>query len=206
MRWLTDIDKCYPISRFRETYCHICVDVCPYIWKENGDPEKKSMFREYMKIRKKEGYKTPKGPDTPISDKRADQRAYRNIDADVHPTATSSAISDAAAAALAVLARDGVKSNDGIRPGDSRWRYEGETADGQKFEIEFSGPDLPAQTADQTILPSDIPKDPNWQGEYLLAVSPPNIAFQIAWSNDDPLRILNYSRGTWEDELAAMAG
>ena len=60
-RWLTDIDKCYPISRFREAYCHICIDVCPYSYKENGDEEKRSIFREYMKVRKHEGYKTPKG-------------------------------------------------------------------------------------------------------------------------------------------------
>ena len=60
-RWLTDIDKCYPISRFRESYCHICVDVCPYIYKENGDAGKRDIFRQYMKIRKEEGYKTPKG-------------------------------------------------------------------------------------------------------------------------------------------------
>lgn len=60
-RWLTDIEKCYPISRFRESYCHICVDVCPYIHKENGDKEKRGMFAQYMKIRKAEGYKTPKG-------------------------------------------------------------------------------------------------------------------------------------------------
>ncbi|MCW5771717.1 MAG: hypothetical protein KIT16_08800 [Rhodospirillaceae bacterium] len=60
-RWLTDIEKCYPISRFRETYCHICVDVCPYIHKENGDAAKRSLFRDYMKVRKNEGYKTPKG-------------------------------------------------------------------------------------------------------------------------------------------------
>lgn len=61
MRWLTDIEKCYPYSRFRETYCHICIDVCPYIHKENRDPEKREMFKQYMKVRKQEGYKTPKG-------------------------------------------------------------------------------------------------------------------------------------------------
>jgi epoxyqueuosine reductase len=60
-RWLTDIEKCYPISRFRESYCHICVDVCPYIHKENGNKEKRGMFAQYMKVRKAEGYKTPKG-------------------------------------------------------------------------------------------------------------------------------------------------
>tara|TARA_R110002072_G_scaffold58955_9_gene149899 strand:- start:880 stop:2235 length:1356 start_codon:yes stop_codon:yes gene_type:complete len=206
MRWLTDIDKCIPISRFRETYCHICVDVCPYIWKENGDPEKKSMFRDYMKIRKEEGYKTPKGPNTPVSRKKSKVSGARQIDADIHPTGTNPAIRDLAAAALNFLARQGAKSGDGIRPGDSRWRYEGKTADGQRFNIDFSGPDLPSQTAEQTILPSDIPKDPKWQGEYMLTVSPPNVAFQIAWSKDDPLRILNFSRGSWETELLEMAG
>lgn len=60
-RWLIDIEKCYPYSRFRETYCHICVDVCPYIHKENKDPDKRQWFKEYMKVRKEEGYKTPKG-------------------------------------------------------------------------------------------------------------------------------------------------
>ena len=44
-RWLTDIEKCYPISRFREEYCHICVDVCPFIHKENGRPERKDMYK-----------------------------------------------------------------------------------------------------------------------------------------------------------------
>ncbi len=60
-RWLTDIEKCYPVSRFRESYCHICVDVCPYIFKANGDGGKRDLFRQYMHIRKEEGYKTPKG-------------------------------------------------------------------------------------------------------------------------------------------------
>jgi ferredoxin len=60
-RWLIDTEKCYPISRFRESYCHICVDVCPYIFKVNGDARKRNLFRRYMKVRKEEGYKTPKG-------------------------------------------------------------------------------------------------------------------------------------------------
>jgi epoxyqueuosine reductase len=59
-RWLTDIDKCYPISRFRPEYCHICVDVCPYIHKENDIPGRKETYKAYMKERKAEGYKTPK--------------------------------------------------------------------------------------------------------------------------------------------------
>lgn len=60
-RWLIDVERCYPYSRFRESYCHICVDVCPYIHKETGDADKRSLFKQYMMVRKAEGYKTPKG-------------------------------------------------------------------------------------------------------------------------------------------------
>ncbi|MGE0748325.1 MAG: hypothetical protein AB7K86_23895 [Rhodospirillales bacterium] len=59
-RWLTDIEKCYPVSRFRDEYCHICIDVCPYTHKENGDPQRRETYKAYMKERKAGGYKTPK--------------------------------------------------------------------------------------------------------------------------------------------------
>jgi ferredoxin len=59
-RWLTDIEKCYSVSRLRPEYCHICVDVCPYIHKMNGDSMKKSTYRTYMQGRKAAGYKTAK--------------------------------------------------------------------------------------------------------------------------------------------------
>jgi ferredoxin len=65
-RWITNVEKCYTISRLREQYCHICVDVCPYIHKANGDGEKKAPYRRYMMMRKKAGYKTPAWfPDDP---------------------------------------------------------------------------------------------------------------------------------------------
>jgi ferredoxin len=53
------MEKCYPYSRLHEAYCHICVDVCPYVHKENGDPEKRAMFKAYMKQRKEDGYRSP---------------------------------------------------------------------------------------------------------------------------------------------------
>lgn len=65
-RWITDVEKCYTVSRLREQYCHICVDVCPYVHKENGDPAKKSIYKQYMAMRKKAGYRTPAWwPDDP---------------------------------------------------------------------------------------------------------------------------------------------
>jgi ferredoxin len=58
-RWLTDIEKCYQASRLREEYCHICVDVCPYVHKETGDPAKLSLFKAFMAKRRRAGYRTP---------------------------------------------------------------------------------------------------------------------------------------------------
>jgi ferredoxin len=58
-RWITDVEKCYTVSRLREQYCHICVDVCPYVHKANGDPAKKALYKQHMAMRKKAGYKTP---------------------------------------------------------------------------------------------------------------------------------------------------
>ena len=58
-RWLTDIGKCYVYSRLRPQYCHICIDVCPYVHKANRDPEKKRLYKQYMAKRKKAGYSTP---------------------------------------------------------------------------------------------------------------------------------------------------
>ncbi len=54
-RWLTDIAKCYPYSRLRKEYCHLCVDACPY-----NAPGNRDEYRAFMTDRKKYGYKTPK--------------------------------------------------------------------------------------------------------------------------------------------------
>ncbi len=58
-RWVTDVEKCYVFSRLRAEYCHICVDVCPYVHKANGDPVKRDLYKRYTAERKKAGYKTP---------------------------------------------------------------------------------------------------------------------------------------------------
>jgi epoxyqueuosine reductase len=53
-RWLIDLEKCYPYSRLRDEYCHLCVDVCPY--NVTSHPE---TYKAFMKERKQLGYKTP---------------------------------------------------------------------------------------------------------------------------------------------------
>jgi epoxyqueuosine reductase len=54
-RWLIDLEKCYPYSRLRDEYCHLCVDVCPYNVKSHPET-----YKAFMKERKHVGYKTPK--------------------------------------------------------------------------------------------------------------------------------------------------
>jgi epoxyqueuosine reductase QueG len=54
-RWLIDLEKCYPYSRLRDEYCHLCVDVCPYNVKSHPET-----YKSFMKERKQVGYKTPK--------------------------------------------------------------------------------------------------------------------------------------------------
>jgi epoxyqueuosine reductase QueG len=69
-RWVTDVEKCYVFSRLRAEYCHICVDVCPYIHKANGDPVKRDLYKRYTGARKKVGYKSPtqfQGPEAPTT-------------------------------------------------------------------------------------------------------------------------------------------
>jgi epoxyqueuosine reductase QueG len=58
-RWLTNIERCYLASRMREEYCHICVDVCPYVRSSPPDPVKSTIYSTYMAKRRKAGWNTP---------------------------------------------------------------------------------------------------------------------------------------------------
>ena len=58
-RWRIEMEKCYPYSRLHEAYCHICVDVCPYVYQASGDRQKREIFKTYMKQRKEDGYRSP---------------------------------------------------------------------------------------------------------------------------------------------------
>ncbi|MBI2910777.1 MAG: 4Fe-4S dicluster domain-containing protein [Chloroflexi bacterium] len=54
-RWLTDLEKCYPYSRLRPQYCHLCVDVCPFNARHSL-----GAYKAFMKERKRVGYSAPK--------------------------------------------------------------------------------------------------------------------------------------------------
>lgn len=206
-RWLTDIDKCYPISRFRESYCHICIDVCPYIYLENGDPSKRQMYKAYMKDRKDKGYKSTK--ESGDAGARADvsnQRKYRA--AEGVPVTTAPAVKEMAGAALSLLATDGALEADGgssgQKTGQKSWHLETRSPGNVAIKICCTGPDLPAAVPSETVHPTEVPKDRSWTGSHRLTIQAPLLAFDLYWHPGAPLRIMTFNRGTWEDELLAL--
>ncbi len=108
-------------------------------------------------------------------------------------------------AALRVLARDGTRVADAGNPDRDAWRFETRTPNGMKFEVRCTGPDLPETLPVEVVLASEIPRRPDWQGRYRLVVAPPLVVFDISWTPGEPLRIMNFSRGEWEDRLLKLA-
>jgi hypothetical protein len=142
--------------------------------------------------------------DTKPQKESASARSYREVDR--NPTPTVPALKALAEAALAVVARDGIASDEGENPGDKTWKMSTTSARGFAFEVSCRGPDLPETVPDLTISPAVIPAQRPWTGTHRLVVAAPLVAFDLYWRNDEPLRIMTFSRGDWEDELLAMAG
>ncbi len=114
--------------------------------------------------------------------------------ADETPTTTAPEMKDFANAALALLGAQGEASGNGF------WK-----ASVEAFEIICTGPELPGSIPDDRAHPSVIPFERPWEPTYRLTVNAPLVVFDIAWRPDEPLRIMNFSRGNWEDELIALA-
>lgn len=104
-----------------------------------------------------------------------------------------------------VLARNGTGVLNGKDPDLRTWQFGTQTPGGMTFEICCTGPDLPGAIATEVVLPSEIPRNPDWQGRYRLVVAPPLVVFDIRWTPGEPLRIMNFSRGEWEDQLLRLA-
>jgi hypothetical protein len=137
-------------------------------------------------------------------------------DADATPTVTAPVLMALAEAALGLLARDGAASPGGENVGDTTWTIRagaGETGNGGRdgsdggaaapLDISCSGPDLPTGIPAEVAHPSVIPFERPWVATYRLKVHAPLIVLDLAWRDDNPLRIMTFSRGDWEDALLA---
>ena len=103
-----------------------------------------------------------------------------------------------------MLGRAGVPRRDG-KSDQTSWLFHAGMPDGAAWEIRCTGPDLPRTVPSRTVAPADIAKDPGWRGLYRLVVAASLIVLDLCWRPDEPLRIMTFSRGDWEDALIAMA-
>ena len=141
--------------------------------------------------------------DTKPQKESASARPYRLVDS--APIPTVPALIELSEAALALIGRDGSAFDEGENPGDKTWKVATTTPKGFALEVSCRGPDLPTTIPDLTISPAEIPKQRPWVGTHRLTVAAPLVAFDIYWRTDEPLRIMTFSRGDWEDDLLAMA-
>jgi hypothetical protein len=138
--------------------------------------------------------------------------SYR--DAETTPTATAPALIALAEAALARLAHEGAASPGGENAGDTTWRIRadgdgnaGNGSDGAAIPLDLTctGPDLPETIPGELAHPSVIPFERPWVFTYRLVVRAPLIVLDLAWRDGDPLRIMTFSRGEWEEALVGNA-
>jgi len=122
--------------------------------------------------------------------------AYRNAAAT--PTRTAPILAELAGAALRLLARNGER-------GVSGWTLAASASDGARLELRCDGPDLPGAIPGETAHPSAIRKQRPWTGTYRLSVKAPLLVLDLYWNAAEPLRIMQFSRGDWEDALRALA-
>ncbi len=121
--------------------------------------------------------------------------AYRN--AAGTPTRTAPILSELAGIALQLLARKGERGASGCALTTT-------AADGARLELRCDGMDLPHAIPAETAHPSAIPKQRPWTGAYRLTVKAPLLVLDLYWNADEPMRILQFSRGEWEDALRAL--
>lgn len=130
-------------------------------------------------------------------------RSYR--EADIARIATHPVVRELCAAALCILARDGVRRNGAGPEGETVFDYTGQCANGAKLEIICRADTLPRHIPAETLRPMDVAANVKWRAQARLIVRAPILAFDIAWREGEPLRIMTFSRGTWEAEVLREA-
>lgn len=79
-------------------------------------------------------------------------------------------------------------------------------ADGPALAIVYRGPampaDVPAEVAGYQLV---VEQGPGWSGRHRLRIEAPLPVFDLLWNEDEPVRILYFSRGDWEAHLMEAA-
>lgn len=70
------------------------------------------------------------------------------------------------------------------------------------IRIRLTGPDIPRDIPAEIASPERVARERPWTGIYRLIVSAPLIVLDLYWRPGEPLRIMTFSRGDWERDLA----
>lgn len=127
-------------------------------------------------------------------------------DADETPTNTAPELKSLSATALSLLMRDAEVFEAADNPDEQTWSLSAQGKSGAQISICCTGPDLPKAIPEDTAHPSVIPFERPWQGKYRLIVRAPLVVLDLYWRPDEPLRIMGFSRGDWEDDLQELSG
>lgn len=107
---------------------------------------------------------------------------------------------------LKILARDGFPVPDVANTNHAGWQVVATGANGTPFDISLVGAEIPHVLNEEIVPPAQVAEQLGWKGVYRLLVRAPLIVFDIYWNPGEPLRIMTFSRGDWEADLAKLAG
>lgn len=70
------------------------------------------------------------------------------------------------------------------------------------LDISYRGPDLP-DTVPRSIADAGMvaAQPADWVGAHRLVIRAPLVVLDLCWNVGEPLRIMGFSRGEWEDGL-----
>jgi len=98
--------------------------------------------------------------------------------------------------ALALLRAGGVAATDGTITTTLA------NGGGQTLEISHNGPELPDAVPGPVADYQMVAAQPTgWRGAHRLSVRAPLVVFDLSWNDGEPLRIMGFSRGDWEEKL-----
>lgn len=121
-------------------------------------------------------------------------------------TMTAPSLQELANLALKVLARDGAPAESVANTDGTGWQVVATGQAGTSLDISLAGPNIPDRLDEEIIPPARVAEQLGWKGQYRLVVLAPLIVFDIYWNPGEPLRIMTFSRGDWEIDLAELAG
>ena len=78
------------------------------------------------------------------------------------------------------------------------------TLAGTEFALTYCGPTPVPELSDEICPPEVVRESPEWVGAATLKVMAPLNVLEISWNGGEAVRIMAFSRGTWEEVLKSV--